>query len=155
MRHGACPVVCGMSVSASSDYDPHQRASDPRTVRVRKCTVTMSPWIDGVHNCTVITNCRMQYTCKRAKSKCRVLCNIQSAKIMVSGMLYCVYIIQCLDRCDVPASVAIVVLIRGRSASANGSSHRVRGLGPIRKICGSRSASGPVRKRTGPQSAHH
>jgi len=45
---------------------------------------------------------------------------------MVSGMLYCVYIIQCLDRCDVAASVAIVVLIRGRSVSANGSSHRVR-----------------------------
>jgi len=48
---------------------------------------------------------------------------------MVSGTLYCIYIIQYLDRCDVDvaASVAIVVLIRGRSASANGSSHRVRG----------------------------
>jgi len=44
---------------------------------------------------------------------------------MVNRMLYCVYIIQCLDRCDVAASVAIVVLIRGQSASVNGSNHQV------------------------------
>ena len=137
-RPWACPVVCGMTVSTSADY-PHPRASewsDPRTVRVRKCTATTSPRIDRVHNCTVITGIqsparygytksRTQYTCKQAKSKCRVLCNIQSAKNMVSEMLYYAYIIQCLDWCDAAASVAIVVLIRGPSASVNGSSHRV------------------------------
>ena len=48
------PVVCGLSVSASADY-PHPRASDPWTVRVRKCTATTSPRIDRVRNCTVIT----------------------------------------------------------------------------------------------------
>ena len=53
VRHGACPVVYGMSVSASAHYDPHLRASDSRTVRVRKCTATTSPRIDHVRNCTV------------------------------------------------------------------------------------------------------
>jgi len=69
---------------------------------------------------------------------------------MLSGMLYCVYIIHCLDQSDVAASVAIVVLIRGRSASANGSSHRVRGYPRPQK-----NLRITDRKRTGPQSAHH
>jgi len=47
------PVVCGMRISASAHYDPHLRASDSRTVRVRKCTATASPRIDRVSNCTV------------------------------------------------------------------------------------------------------
>ena len=53
-KHEWAAVVCGLSVSASADY-PHLRASDLRTVRVRKCTATTSPRIDRVRNCTVIT----------------------------------------------------------------------------------------------------
>jgi len=44
--------VCGMSVLACADYP---RASDPWTIRIRKCTATTSPRIEHVRNCTVIT----------------------------------------------------------------------------------------------------
>ena len=50
------PVVCGL---ASADY-PHSQASDPRSVRVRKCAATTSPRIYRVRNCTVITLTDMQ-----------------------------------------------------------------------------------------------
>ena len=69
-------MVCGLSVSASADYNDdndnddfnkkrtnaiksyrkkEQWTSDPRMVRVRKCTATTSPQIDRVRTCTVIT----------------------------------------------------------------------------------------------------
>jgi len=70
---------------------------------------------------------------------------------MLSGMLYCVYIIQCLDRCDVDvaASVAIVVLIRGWSEDGP----RPQTVPVIRSADNPKNLRITVRKRTSPHTS--
>ena len=78
-------LVSGLSVSASTNY-PHPRASDPRMVRIRKCTATTSPRIDRVRNCTVITGIQSPARNTHANEQSQsaefyVTCKVQKSKV--------------------------------------------------------------------------
>jgi len=150
MRHCQCnfgAVVCGMSVSASADY-PHPQALDPRTVRLRKCSATTSPQIDCVRNCTVITGIQSPTHNTHANEQSQsaefyVTYKVQkscSADALLRLHYTALRPVWCSSKCGYCGFDLLTVHIHKWFQSSGPRIIRVR-----RKICGSRSASGPVR----------
>jgi len=130
-----------MTVSASADY-PHPRASewsDPRTVRIRKCTAIMSPRIDCVHNCTVITGIQSPARNTHANEQSQSAEFYVTYKVKNHGqqdaLLRLHYTVLrpvwCSSKCGYCGFDPRTVRVRKRFQSS--------GLCIIRKICGSRS----------------